>query len=261
MLKVRDFYDFIDKWAPYETAEEYDNVGLLVGNMEDEVEGVLLALDITPEVILEAKEKGANLIISHHPIIFGGINDVTFGSASSMICYMLAQNSMSAICAHTNLDAAEGGVNDCLAEAIGMINVKGVDSNTMMRVGDMPQPIDMKEFALHVKQSIDAGRIRVAGKVSDKVSKVAVLGGGAGQYHMEAQKTGADVYLTGESKHHEGLAVATMNFCMMDAGHYETEVLVLKKMHTYLQKCVNEVQSISTITITCVRTGPFEVLC
>jgi dinuclear metal center YbgI/SA1388 family protein len=261
MLKVRDYYEFMDKWAPFEEAESYDNVGLLVGNMDDDVIGVLLTLDITPDVILEAKEKGANLIIAHHPIIFGGTNDISFNSASGMICYMLAQNSMSAICAHTNLDAAESGVSDTLAEAIGLINIKGVNSNTMMRVGDMPEAMTTKEFALHVKKCIDAGRVQVAGKVPDKIRKVAVLGGGAGQYYMEAKKTGADIFLTGASKHHEGLAVATMNFCMMDAGHYETEVPILKIMHAYLQKCINEVQSISTISMTCVRTGPFEVLC
>lgn len=118
MLKVKDYYNFIDAWAPFDLAQDYDNVGLLLGNMEYDVSGVLIALDVTCDVINEAKSLGANLIIAHHPIIFSGIYDVTCNTATGKICYLLAQNLMSVICAHTNLDAAEGGVADCLADAL-----------------------------------------------------------------------------------------------------------------------------------------------
>lgn len=260
MIKVKDYYNFIDTWAPFDSADDYDNVGLLCGDMECDVLGVIIALDITPEVINEAKDKGANLIISHHPIIFGGIDSVTLSSGSGSVCYALAQNSMNAICAHTNLDAADGGVNDTLAEVLELKNIEFVEENTMMRVGELSAAMEVLEFAQHVKNKLGAERVRVCGIQPDKIKKVALLGGSGGSYLMQAKNTGADIFLVGDAKQNEGIEAQTMNFCMMDAGHYETEVLVLKKVHSYLQKCTNEVQSINGIHITCVHTGPFEVL-
>ena len=261
MLKVKDYYNLMDEYAPFDTALSHDNTGLLVGNMQDDVNGILLALDITYEVIMEAKAKGANLIISHHPIIYGGLDCITTSTAAGRICHALIKNSMSAICAHTNLDIAKGGVSDCFAEAIGLLDIKGVNDNAMLRVGELRAAMDVNEFALHVKENVGAERVRVSGRLHDKISKVAVLGGSGGEFFMDAFKTGADIFVVGSAKQHEGLAVDTMNFCMMDAGHYETEVLVLKRVHSYLQNCIDDVQSISTIRITSVRTGPFSVIC
>ena len=261
MYKVKDYYNFIDTWAPFNHIEEGDNVGLLCGDMQCAVTGVMIALDVTLEVIKEAKQKGANLIISHHPIIFGGIYEITLGTATGTICYALAQNSMNVICAHTNLDAAKGGVNDVLAEAIGLSDVVGIEDNMLMRVGELPQAMDINAFAQHVKESIGTTFIRISGKKPEMIKKVALIGGSGGTDIMQAKNAGADIFLVGDGKHHEGLAAKTMDFCMMEAGHYETEVIILEKVHSYLQTCTNEVQSINGIHVTCTHTNPFEVVC
>lgn len=118
MFTVRDIYNFIDKLAPFDTAMDFDNCGLLVGNFDDKVNKVLLALDITDSVVEEAKEIGANLILSHHPVIFRPIKSLN----SNSIPYQLARNNINAICAHTNLDMANGGVNTCLANLLKLKN-------------------------------------------------------------------------------------------------------------------------------------------
>lgn len=120
MVKVQDIYNFIDEIAPFDTAMDFDNVGMLVGNMNQEVAKVLLALDITPDVVNEAKTIGAQLVLSHHPVIFNPIKSLDTSNA----VYMLASNDISAICAHTNLDMAPFGVNTCLAGALKLCNLE-----------------------------------------------------------------------------------------------------------------------------------------
>jgi GTP cyclohydrolase I len=116
MATTGDIYAFIDGFAPFQTAMSFDNPGLLVGDDNTEVTTALLSLDITPEVVREAAELGAQLIVSHHPVIFHPLKKLSKGS----VPYLLAQHSITAICAHTNLDMAAGGVNDCLAERLGL---------------------------------------------------------------------------------------------------------------------------------------------
>lgn len=120
MTNVGDIYNFIDSFAPFESAMSFDNVGLLVGDKKQNISTVILALDITEDVINEAKDKNAELIISHHPVIFNPIKNLSSGS----IPYLLAKNNISAICAHTNLDMANGGVNTCLADCLGLTKLK-----------------------------------------------------------------------------------------------------------------------------------------
>lgn len=120
MLKIKDYYNAINKFAPFSLAESWDNVGLLVGNMEDQAFNVLLALDVTSKVIDEAIEKNIDLIITHHPLIFNPIKQLD----SNSLVYRLAQHGIGLISAHTNLDIAKGGVNDALANALGLSNLQ-----------------------------------------------------------------------------------------------------------------------------------------
>ena len=120
MATVREIYRLIDEFAPFETQLDFDNAGFLAGRGEQEVSRVLVALDITQAVAEEAVRRGCQLIVSHHPVIFGGIKSMTDETVTGRVLLTLAENGLSAICAHTNLDAAEGGVNDCLAQCLGL---------------------------------------------------------------------------------------------------------------------------------------------
>lgn len=122
MSTVRDVYNYIDEIAPFDTAMDFDNCGMLVGNYSEVINKVLLSLDITPDVVKEAKKLGANLIISHHPVIFNPIKRLD----SNSVPYLLAKNGISAICAHTNLDMADCGVNTALADLLGIKDREGL---------------------------------------------------------------------------------------------------------------------------------------
>ena len=124
MCTVGDIYNYIDKFAPFKSCAEWDNVGLLVGDRSKTVKRAAIALDITPHNVMQAAESGCNLIISHHPVIFHPIKSLNSYSAP----YLLAKHGISAICAHTNLDAAAGGVNDVLANIIGLRDVRPIYS-------------------------------------------------------------------------------------------------------------------------------------
>ncbi len=119
MITIGEIYDYIDGFAPFSTALGFDNAGLLVGSRNDTVEKILVALDVTPAVIEEARQQGAQLIVSHHPVIFQPLRRLSRDS----IPYRLAQAGIGAVCAHTNLDMAQGGVNDCLGETLGLKNL------------------------------------------------------------------------------------------------------------------------------------------
>ena len=160
MTKVKNIYEFLDGWAPFSTAMSFDNAGLLAGNAEEEVQTVLLALDITPDVVREAVSCGAQLIVSHHPVIFDPLKRLTPDSAP----WLLARHAIAAICAHTNLDLAPGGVNTCLAARLGLANVRPLSMDPPSGLpealcGELPAAMEPREFALHVKNALGCERV------------------------------------------------------------------------------------------------------
>ena len=236
MITVQQIYDFIDGFAPFGSVLENDNVGLLVGNPEQEISRVLLSLDITSSVVDEAISMKADLIISHHPLIFKPIKAVVCGDVLSSIPYKLIQNNISAICAHTNLDIADGGVNDVLANLLGITNIEKIENSDnhdvrLVRIGTLKGPIDVLEFAAVVKNSLGCGAVRVT-NVSRPVHRVAVCGGAGSFLLDEVIKAGADTYVTADIKHHEFIYAEQMNINLIDAGHFATEngvILVLAR--------------------------------
>lgn len=219
---VREIIEFTQTFAPLETAMDFDNSGFLAGNINGEVKTALLALDITKDVIEEAKEKDAQLIISHHPIIFNPVKKVMADTA----LYSLIQNGISALCLHTNLDLADdGGVNMCLAKAAGVQNPRFVDGECLV-VGELSEPVTAEKFALDLKNSLNCQGLRVVNK-DKKVHKIAMCSGSGGDYVFLAKKLGADLLLTGEIKHHEILFAAENGLSVVDAGHYKTEDVVI----------------------------------
>ena len=223
-MKVQDIYEFLGNKAPYDTCEEWDNVGLMVGGYDLPATRVLVALDATDGALDAAKAIGADLIITHHPVIFNGMKRLT---ADSMP-YRLAAAGISAISAHTNLDKAVGGVNDVLAACLGLTDVQ-VAADGITRIGTLPEEMTADAFAAHVAAALDMP-VRAAG---DKpVKKVAVCGGGGGGF-IAACFGLADCFVTGEVKHHEWLYAAG-HINVIDGGHYTTEVPVVDTLCRWL---------------------------
>lgn len=224
MTTVKDIYNYIDAIAPFETAMDFDNVGILAGNPNAQVETVLLALDITPQVVKEAQNQNAQLIISHHPIIFKPLKALP----SSSVPYLLAQADISAICAHTNLDLAEGGVNSCLASALGLLNQNLIEGKAMV-IGTLPTPLKPKAFAEQVKTQLHCTGLRYT--AGEKNIHTVAVSSGSGSDNIDAALSfGADALVTGEIKHSFILSAIQQGLMIVDAGHYRTEDVVIKPL-------------------------------
>ena len=226
MSKIIDFYNYIDSIAPFSTQESWDNSGFLVGDGGKEVKKVLLALDVTKPVLDEAEKIGAQLIISHHPVIFGALKELH----PKNIAFLAAEKGIAIISAHTCLDIADGGVNDCLAAALGLGNVIKVDDGEgLLRMGELEKEMDCAEFVKHVAEKINVGGIKYT-PTDKKIKKVAVCGGSGGDLYPFAMNAGADAFVTANIKHNIFIDIRRDNFCVLDAGHFCTENTVIEPL-------------------------------
>lgn len=224
MAKVKDFYGYLNSIAPFETQEDWDNSGMLVGDMNAEVKKAAVVLDITHEEIKKAKAIGADLIISHHPVIFNPIKSVTKGS----VPYELVASSINALCCHTPLDIADGGTNDSLAELLG-INVTRAD-DPILRLGTV-EPTTAQELAGKIANTLNTKvRYADAGKT---IKRIAICTG-AGCSLIEAAGE-IDAFITGDASHHNFLDCVQAGITLIAAGHYETEIIVVPVLVKKLQ--------------------------
>ncbi len=223
MTKIKDILNYFESFAPVYSAMEFDNVGLLVGDSEKAVSRVLISLDITREVVLEAEKLGCELIISHHPVIFSPIKRLK----SDSVPYLLAKTGIFAICMHTNLDLCETfGVNICLAQAIGVKNPIKSEAGECLFVGELENHTDIDSFALSVKSALGCKGLRYTA-VNKSIKRVAVSSGSGGSEIFAAAQISADVLVTGEIKHHEINAANELDVSVIDVGHFKSEDVVI----------------------------------
>lgn len=233
MPKVIDIFDHLAAVAPVEMALGFDNVGLLVGRRDREVTRILTALDITDEVIEEAIALNAELIVSHHPLFFN-LKGVTDKEWTQERVLTLAENRIAAICMHTNLDAAKGGVNDALMDTLG-VTVTGVldEESAIGRVGVLGEATTMEAFLPHVKSALKVNGLRYhdAGR---PVCRVAVCGGSGGSDIPLAAALGCDTYVTADIKYDQFLEAKHLGLNLIDADHFCTENVVIPVLQKLL---------------------------
>lgn len=240
MIAVRDVEKKLFDWAPLELAVSWDNVGHLVGEPEAEVKKVLVALDITEAVVQEAIDCGADLIVAHHPVMnckWHEVQRIRSDDAQGRILINMIRNGISAICMHTNLDAAEGGVNDVLAEKLGLTGIELLNEEKIGRVGTLKCELPLVEFTRFVVESLRCNGLRYidAGK---PVHRVAVGGGACSGYIGQAIALGCDTFVTSDLKYNDFLDTKGIN--LIDAGHFPTENVVCPVVVEYLQKAFPE---------------------
>ncbi len=223
MQKISNILNFFESIAPCESAMDFDNVGLLTGDKSICVTRVLCALDITNEVVLEAKNSGCELIISHHPVIFAPLKTLKADTPP----YLLVQNNIAALCMHTNLDISESfGVNTCLANAIGVKNLRLCEKGECLFMGELETKISVSTFAENVKSALGCKGLRYT-DVKAIVKNVAVSSGAGGSNAVYAAELGADVLVTGEIKHHEINDANACGIDIIDTGHFKSEDIVI----------------------------------
>lgn len=221
MTTVSDIYNNLCELAPIELQCDFDNAGFLIGCADREVKKVLLSLDITDEVIDEAEELGAELIVSHHPIIFTSLHSLTDNGSGNKALKM-AENGIAAICMHTNLDIAKGGVNDVLLELMGAKEIDSLDEDNCGRIGEFDCEIPFEEFLVQCKTALNAKGLRYydAGR---PVKRLAVMGGSGSSAIDIAFNKGCDTYLTADINYHKFQRAQELGLNLIDGDHFYTE--------------------------------------
>ncbi len=230
MATVKEIYNFIDSFAPFNTQAEWDNSGLLVGDENKIVNKTVFALDVTSDVIEQAKNVGADLIVTHHPVIFKPVSNVLNDS----LIYRIIENNMSIICAHTNYDKAIDGVNDILCKTINVVDYGKID-DTFLNIATLDNIYTTEEFANHLKVKLN-GAVRY-NNLNNNISKIAVCSGSGSDYLELAKELQCDALLTGDASHHSFIDANEMGIVLFAAGHFETEMIAIKPL---LEKIENE---------------------
>ncbi len=233
---LADVVRALEAFYPPSTAQSWDQVGLVSGDLAQPVAGVLFAVDPTLAVIDEARSLGADLVVTHHPLLLRGVHSVATSTAKGAAITALVVHDIALYVAHTNADVAEPGVNDALAQACGLTDLAPlavVEGQPLGRVGDLPAPLSLGDFtaALHAALPPSAGGIRVAGPPGAPVRRIAVMGGAGDDMFDHVRAVGADVFVTADLRHHPVLEAREQARggvpYLVDAGHWATESLWL----------------------------------
>lgn len=235
---LADAVQALDDLYPPDSAQSWDRVGLVSGDLAQPVERVLFAVDPTLAVIDEARSLGADLLVTHHPLLLRGIHSVATTTAKGAGVTALVVHDIALFVAHTNADVAEPGVNDALAAACGLSATSAlaeVEGQPLGRVGDLAAPTTLADLAARLYAALPkaAGGIRVAGPPEAPVRRVAVMGGAGDDMFGHVRASGADVYVTADLRHHPVLEAREESRggppYLVDAGHWATESLWLEE--------------------------------
>ena len=238
-MKCKEIAAIIEQLAPAALAYEWDNVGLLCGDAEQEVTKLLLTLDLDIDVALEAAREGAQMVVGHHPILFDPISRVTAQTPDGRMLRALARHNISYYAAHTNLDVAQGGLNDLLAKKFRLKNVEqlepiDIEGEGIGRIGDLDTPVTLRALAERVKKALKITDLRYAGDDGQLVSRIAVNSGGGTSLIETALAQGADVLITGDYKYAQFRHCLAHGMQVIDVGHYDSEILVCELLNDYL---------------------------
>jgi GTP cyclohydrolase I len=248
----REIISLIEVKYPLSLAEDYDNVGLLIGNDNTVIEKILVCLDITEAVVDEAINNKIDMIISHHPIIFKPLKKLVNDNPISAIVTKLIKGNICVYALHTNFDNADNGMNDILAEKLELKEINKLSSGTG-RYGILYNSMLFNEFCNFVKCKFNIDSLRVSGNLNSIINRVAIVGGDGCDFIDDAIAMNCDVFITGDVKHHCALDALNSNINIIDASHFFTEVASLP----YIANLLNTIDGIKA-DITLVNTNPFK---
>lgn len=260
-MKAYELTSWLEKKYPPEAAEDWDNVGLLVGDDTREIHHVFLSLDLTEETLEEAVKAGADMILTHHPMIFSGIKKINNHSFIGRKIIKLLQQNMVYYAMHTNYDIL--GMADLSAE-YSLLQDACVLSKTQEqdgeiqgfgRVGNLSRPMSLGEYACLIRESLKLKDVKVYGDLKQTVKRAAVCTGSGKSMIPDAIAAGADVYVTGDIDHHTGIDTVAQGLCLIDAGHYGTEYVFMDAMKKELEEAFPQ------LYVSCAKVkSPYTVL-
>ncbi len=235
MPTVAAVLDALEQFVPPDLAAEWDNVGLLLGDRAAEARRVMTCLTVTPESVAEAVEQRAQLLVSHHPILFRAVKRLTTATAEGRTLLSLIRAGVAVYSPHTAFDNTVGGINDALAAKLGLVDVAPLRIGEG-RVGRLPRPTPLGELAKTVKAGLNAAAVQVVGDVGRTVERVAIVCGAGGELLGDAARARADVFLTGEMRFHDYLAAQAQGVALLLPGHYATERFGVEELAERLQR-------------------------
>ncbi|MBU2539359.1 MAG: Nif3-like dinuclear metal center hexameric protein [Proteobacteria bacterium] len=231
--------------APFAMAEPWDNVGLMVGNPDQQVTGILIGLDPTEALIDEALSQNLNTILTHHPLIFHPLKTIPGNTPLGRILKKALANDVSLIACHTNLDRMTTGVSHALAERLGLRDTNPLAGHEPAapeqnpgfgKIGSLPAPVSSEQFLNSLLTALDTPGVLIAGTLPETIHTVALCGGSGSDLAETARNMGAQVYITGEVKHSVARWAEDAEFCVIDAGHYPTEKFIVPVLAEILKK-------------------------
>ena len=260
-MLCKEIIQVIEAAYPREAALDFDNVGLLAGRTEKEVKRVYIALDATDDVIDRAVEAGADMLITHHPLIFSPLKKVTDEDFVSRRVVKLIQNDISYYAMHTNYDVL--GMAELAEKILGIRNTEVLDITMekdgkpegIGRIGELEKPMTLEECCVYVKHKLNLGSLKVFGDMQAEVSRLAISPGSGKTAIAAAIAKGADVLVTGDIGHHDGLDAVEQGLSVIDAGHYGTEYIFIDDMRRFLEDKLPVLDVITTPVI-----HPFQVI-
>ena len=258
-VKVKEVVQALERFAPLPLQEEYDNAGLQMGLLEAEVSGALLCLDVTEDVLREAVQKNCNLVVSHHPLLFRPLRQLTEHTLTERLTRFGVKHDLSIYSAHTNLDNAKNGVNFEIAHRVGLRNVKFLQTKDERSgsgvIGELVKPEVPESFLRRIKESFEVECLFHNGWLNRQVRKVALCGG-AGDFLLEdALKAGADAFLTGEMHYHDYFGwEGQIQIGVL--GHYQSEQFTKNLLQTILSKAFPKLR----IELSGINTNPIYYL-
>ena len=265
MTTVKDIYNYLDGIAPFRYQESYDNAGILIGDHDMDVKGILVSLDTTDAVIHDAVDQGCNVVVSHHPIIFGGVKRIDYNHYISKTIIAAIKHDVAVIAIHTNLDnVLHSGVNEMIASKIGVADLEILNPNRQFDesgqvgsgvIGNLATPTPTLEYLSTVKKKMQAGVIKYTELVHDKVQRVAICGGSGSFLLPAAIASGADLFITSDYKYHEYFD-ANGQIIIADIGHYESEQYTSEQ----LSQLISQNFSNFAVRLTKVNTNPVNYL-
>ena len=268
MLSCQLIMNALERIAPRRLAEDWDNLGLLVGSYAQKVGRILVALDVDDRVTEEAIARRADMIVAHHPAIFRGMKQLRTDLPLGKRLAALLTHGIAVLAAHTNLDIARGGVNDVLAAHLGLEKLssfvitsqeEGV-TESLGRMGTLPAPMAIEDFARSVKERLHVSHVRLAAVAARPIRRVAVCGGAGAEFIDNAVRLGADAYVTGDVKYHDAQRAVEQGMHIIDAGHFGTEVPVLPVLAEQLRTELASERGEIEIFVTNTQRDVFDVI-
>lgn len=231
----KELTDAIEKIAPPELMESWDNTGMQILLENDRIERILVCLDVCEETVNEAIDKKCDFIVSHHPLFFMPLKSINCGDAKGRLALKLIKSGISVYSAHTSFDTVEGGNNDFLAEILELENVFAPEEEPIMRVGCLAKPVSMARFCEKIDKDIMGGKgLSYSGDINRKIQKVGICTGAGASFVELAAQYGCDVMITGDVKYHEFQHSDELGISLIDAGHFETEITFAYNMREKL---------------------------